>query len=250
MARAISRSGVGVHVDVAVARRRVHHRHGGHLLQRRLQPLAAARDDQVDQAVRSRQLREVLATAVEQLHRPARQPRARDRLGHERRQGAVRASRVARSAQDDRVAALQRQRRAIDGHVRPRLVDHRDHAERRAHLPQVQPALERAVLDLLADGVRQGDDLAHPGRHRGDPLPGQGEPVAQRIRQLNGALVGEIGGVGFEDLGGALVDQLGQPGERRVLALGARARQLMRGALRARACLGDCSRGGCHEQQG
>ena len=46
----------GVHVDVAVTRRGIDDRHARHLLQRRLQTLAAARDDQVDQPVLGRQL--------------------------------------------------------------------------------------------------------------------------------------------------------------------------------------------------
>ena len=55
---------VGVDVHVAVARRRVHHRHGGVLLERGLQPLAAARDDQVDEALGRRDLAQLVAVAA------------------------------------------------------------------------------------------------------------------------------------------------------------------------------------------
>ena len=69
-----------VHVHVAVPGRRIHDRHGGHGLQRRLQPLATARDDQVDHAC----LRGELARAPrDRRRRPApsrlRAARRRDR---------------------------------------------------------------------------------------------------------------------------------------------------------------------------
>ena len=56
--------GARVDVDVAVARRGVDHRHGRDRLERRLQPLAAAREDEVDDAVLGRELGELLAPAA------------------------------------------------------------------------------------------------------------------------------------------------------------------------------------------
>ena len=56
--------GGGVDVDVAVARGGVDHGHRGDLLQRRLQALAAARDDQVDALLLGRQLGQLLAPAA------------------------------------------------------------------------------------------------------------------------------------------------------------------------------------------
>ena len=56
--------GGAVHVDVAVARRRIDHRHRRDALERLLQPLAAARDDQVDAARLRRQLGQLLAPAA------------------------------------------------------------------------------------------------------------------------------------------------------------------------------------------
>ena len=70
--------GVRVDVDVAVPRRRVHHRHGRDRLERLLQPLAAARDDQVDQSLRGGQLRELGAVSARRAARrtpPAAPPR-------------------------------------------------------------------------------------------------------------------------------------------------------------------------------
>ena len=111
-----------------------------------------------------RQLGELVAVAAgEQLDRALGQPGLGHRLAHERRQRPVGALGVAGAAQDDRVAALQRQRGAVDGHVRPRLVDDRDHAERHPHLAQVEAARERLALELLADRVgERGDRRARP----------------------------------------------------------------------------------------
>ena len=64
IATASSRSAARVHEHVAVARRGVQHRHRGVLLQRGLQPLAAARDDQVDDAVLRGELAQLVAVAA------------------------------------------------------------------------------------------------------------------------------------------------------------------------------------------
>ena len=56
--------GAGVDVDVAVARRGVDHRHRGDRLQRRLQALSPARDDQVDGARLGGELGQLLAAAA------------------------------------------------------------------------------------------------------------------------------------------------------------------------------------------
>ena len=88
--------GVGVDVDVAVARRRVHHRHRRDRLDRLLQPLAAARDQQVDEALLGRQLGELLAVAAgERQHGVLGQAGLGQRLADDRRQGPVGALGVA-----------------------------------------------------------------------------------------------------------------------------------------------------------
>ena len=77
------------------------------------------------------------------------------RLGHDLREHRVRARGGRRAAQHDRVAGLDRQRGRVHRHVRARLVDDRDHAERHAHLAQLEPVGERARVELLADRVGQ-----------------------------------------------------------------------------------------------
>ena len=83
IATASSRSALRVHVHMAVARRGVHDRHGRVLLQRRLQPLAPARDDQVDDSVLGGQLRAARRGPPprHERHRARGQPGRRDRRG-------------------------------------------------------------------------------------------------------------------------------------------------------------------------
>ena len=209
--------GVLVHVHVAVARRRVHHGHRRHLLERGLQPAAAARDHQVDQAVGSRQLGELLAPAREQLDAALRQLGLGQRLAHERGERAVRALGVARAAQDDRVARLQAQRRAVDRHVRPRLVDHGDDAERHPQLAHLEAAAKHAAVDLLADRIGQRRDRVDARGHRLDPLRRERQPVAKRLGQPLCALVRQVRSVRGEHVVRALAQQCGEARQRRVL---------------------------------
>ena len=85
---------------------------------------------------------------------------------------------VARPAQHDRVAALEAERGAVDRHVRPRLVDHGDHAERHAQLAHLDPAAKRPALDLLADRI--GQRRRSPRRRRPSPRPARRSASAGR----------------------------------------------------------------------
>ena len=237
--------GVLVNVDVAVARRGVHHRHGRHRLQRLLQTLAAPRDHQVHQALGGRQLGQLGAvSAVEQLDRPLGKPGFAHSLAHDCRQGPVGARGVARSPEHDRIAALQGERGAVHGHVRPRLVDDRDHAERHPDLLHPQAACEHALLDHLAHRVRQRRDVPHPRGHGRHPLLVERQPIAEGVVEPRSALVGEVRGVRLEDLVAALAEQLGEPRQSCVLRLGGGSRQLARGPLGRGADVGDRP-GGC-----
>jgi hypothetical protein len=71
------------------------------------------------------------------------------------------------AAQNDRVARLQAQCRGVNRHVRTGLVDDRDHAERHPDLAHLETIGQPAAFDDLADGVRQGRDVAHLARHHG-----------------------------------------------------------------------------------
>ena len=240
--------GVLVHVHVAVACRRVHHGHRRHLLERGLQPAAAARDDQVDQAVGSRQLGKLLAPAREQLHATLRQLGRGQRLAHERGERAVRPLGVARAAQDDRVARLQAQRRAVDRDVRPRLVDHGDDAERHPQLAHLEAAAKHAAVDLLPDRIGQRRDRVDARGHRLDPLRRERQPVAKRLGQPLGPLVRQVRGVGGEHVVRALAEQRGEAGQSRVLRRRGRPGQHERRLTRALASFGDGSGRGRHRE--
>ena len=55
--------------------------------------------------------------------------------------------------------------------------------ERHPELAQLEAALERASLELLADRIGQRDDRPHALGHRRDPLGRQRQPVAKRRRR-------------------------------------------------------------------
>ena len=148
-----------------------------------------------------RELGELVALAsVEQLHGALGQPHLCDRLAHQGGERGVGPRGVARAPKHDRVAALQGQCGAVHGDVRPRLVDHRDHAERNPDLPHLQATGQGAFLDQLADGVLEPHDLPHPLGDRGHPRLVQGQAVAQRFREPGCPLVGEILGIRLEHL--------------------------------------------------
>jgi hypothetical protein len=236
---------------VAVAGGRVHHRHRRHRLDRCLQAFAAARDQQVDQALLGRQLGQLgVAAAGQHHHRVLGQPGLGQRFADDRRQRPVGALGVGAAAEHDRVAALDRQRRAVDGHVRARLVDDRDDAQRHPHLAQVESALQGFPFQLLADRVGEAGDDPHPLGHRRDPLRGQRQAVAQGLAEPNRALVGEVGRVRFEDLLAALPEQPRGRLQGGVLGLGRGAPEHPRGALGGGAGLSGGGRGHSHDRQG
>jgi hypothetical protein len=167
---------------VAVARRRVDDRHLRDRLERLLQPLAAARDHEVDDALLRAQLGELLPPAAgHERERARRQPRGLARLARDPRQDCVGVRGGGGPAQHDRVAGLQAQRRGVDRHVRARLVDHGHHPERHAHLAHLQAVGEGRAVDHLADGIRQRDDVAHALGDRGDPPLVQREAIHQGV---------------------------------------------------------------------
>ena len=192
--------GVLVHIDVAVAGRRVHHRHLRHLLQRLLQPLAPPRDDQIHQVLLLASSRELLVAASGQQRdrRPGRPASSSDSCTSAT-SSAFEVS-GARPPQHHRVPALQAERRGVDGHVRPRLVDDPDHADRRPLLRDLQPVRQRPALDDLANRVRQACDLPHAGRHLPYARLVQGQPVEQRLVQALLATGGDIRRVRLQDL--------------------------------------------------
>ena len=106
-----------------------------------------------------RQLGQLLAAAAgDERQRARRQPGRLAASRGDRGEHRVRVRRRGRAAQHDRVAGLQAQRGGVDRHVRPRLVDDGDDAERHAHLAHVEPVGQAAAVDDLADRVGQRGD--------------------------------------------------------------------------------------------
>ena len=213
--------GVGVHVDVAVARRRVHHRHRRDLLDAAFRPspprgIIRSTSPPGSPARPARRGRRRRAAAPRPpAGRPRRAPRGRSPAS-----APFERSRVAGAAQDDRVAALDRQRRAVDRDVRPRLVDDGDDAERHADLAQVEAAGQR----LRARAPRRPGRPARRPRARPSAIAAIRSVVSasrsrSAVAQPGGALVGEVGGVRLEDLPAALAEQPGGRLERGVLGL-------------------------------
>jgi hypothetical protein len=131
----LGRVGVVVDVDMAVAVEVLDHRHPRFGQQARDQPLAAARHDDVDELAHGDQLADRGAVGgVDDLHRFGGQAGAPQAFLHQRGDGAVGADGFRAAAQDGGVAGFQAQCRGVRRHVRPRLVDDADDAERHAHL--------------------------------------------------------------------------------------------------------------------
>ena len=243
--------GRGVDEDVAVARRGVDHRHGRDGLQRGLQPLAAAREDQVDDAVLRRQLGELRAPAAgDEPDRALGHARRHRGLGGDRRQHGVGVRRRRRPAQHDRVAGLQAQRGGVDRDVRPRLVDDRDDAERHAQHAHVQAVGQPLALDDLADRVGQRGDRARARRDAGDPRRVERQAVEQRVADAGGAAGLHVARVRLDDLVGAGDQRVGDRLQRGVLRVGVQRRQRACGGARRQADVGDRAGRSRHGEKG
>ncbi len=86
------------------------------------------------------------------------------------------------AAQDRRIAGLEADAAGIRGHVRPRLVDDADDAERHAHALDGEAVRPRPFGQHGADGIGKGRDLLQPLGHRLDALVVELQPVEQRAR--------------------------------------------------------------------
>ena len=237
-----------VDVHVAVARRRVDHRHRGDALQRRLQPLAAARDDQVDEAGLRGQLCELLVPppATSDIA-PVRQPGRRAASTATAASTAFECARRSRPAQHDRVAGLQAERGGVDRHVRPRLVHDRDHTQRHPDLADVE-----AVRGAGGRRSPRRPDRAAPRcpatcGDRRNPAGVEREPVHQRV--ADSPTRARLRGRGRWPRGSPASARSAPSAiasSARVLDAGRQRRELRRGALGGGADVGD----GCRDDGG
>ncbi len=138
-----------------------------------------------------------------------------------------------RAAQQCDVAALERERRGVDGHVGSRLVDHPDDADGHADLPHLEPVGEGVAAHHLADGVRQRGDVAHGVGDRAEAFGREGQPVDDGGigAGLDGA--GDVARVDRDDVGGGGVERVRDRVQRRVLAAAVQTAQHHRGVAAA-----------------
>ncbi len=170
---------------------------------------------------------------------PEGRPGDRRGLHRDAREHLVGVRRHRGAAQHDRVAGLQRQRRGVDRHVRARLVDDRDHAQRHADLAHVEPVGQPEAVEHLADRVGERDDRAHAVGHRGHAALVEREAVHQRRREAGLAARLEVARVGLQDLRHARLQRGRDREQRGVLDGRAGDREPPRGGLRVEADLGD-----------
>ena len=194
----------------------------------------ASRDQAVDHVGELHQLdRRLVAHVVDQQHAVGRQARLRRALAQDVGDGDVRAQSARRAPQQGHVARLEADAGGVAGDVGTVLVDDRDHSEWHAHPLDPQPVRPSPTFDHLTDRIGEGGDVAQALGHAGDPLLGQTQAVERtRLHALCPGGI-EVRGVGVEDLGGALAEQVGGGEQRRVLHSTGRDRQLGRRRLRA-----------------
>ena len=195
--------GGGVHVDVAVALVVLEHRHGRLGGDAADQPLAAARDYQVDVLVQPQQLADGVAVRRRhQLHGVGGQVIGPQGVLQDAVQGRVGLERFLAAAEHQGVAAFDAQAGGIDGDVGARFVDEEDDAQRHGDLVDLQAVGPHAAVEDAADRIGQRGDLAQPRGCGADALRRQTQAVLLRGGQFGGGGRGQVAGVGFEDFRG------------------------------------------------
>ncbi len=148
------------------------------------QALAAAWHDHVDVLRHRDQFADCGAVGgLDDLHRVGRQTGAGQSFLDQFGERLIAMDRFRTAAQDGGVAALDAQAGRIDRHVRTRFVDDADHAQRHAHLTDLDPG--RAVFHVrdFADRIGQCDDLFQSFGHGRNRLIGQRQTVQQGFCQ-------------------------------------------------------------------
>ena len=136
------------------------------------------------------------------------------------------------AAQDDRVAALEAQRRGIRRYVRTRFVYHGDYADGHGNLFQQDAAGKLAALERHAQRIGQRIDVEHAVRHARDALFGQRKAIEHCVGKSGFFAGGEIERVLLEDGGFAVQQRAGAGGKRGVARIGGGYGQKPCGALR------------------
>ena len=202
--------GVGTDVNVADAVQMLDHRHAGVTADALDQATAATGHDDVDVFRHGDQRANGgTVSGFDHLHHGGRQigfgQTALDAGGN----GTIGMNRLGAATQDGRVAGLQAQAGGIDGHVRPGFVDDPDHAQRHAHLADLNARRAKAHVADRADRVRQSRYLTQTDDHAVDAFRGQRQTLKQCGLKTIGAASGQIQFIGSRQLGACSVQRIG-----------------------------------------
>ena len=126
---------------------------------------------------------------------------------------------VRAAAQHDGVAALEAERARIRRDVRPALIDDADDAERRRHALDDQAVRPREGRKHAPDRIRQGGDLFEAARGSLDAIRVERQPVDQGRAEALRLGVGEVAGVGGQNLRRSRAQRSCGGGKRLVLLL-------------------------------
>ena len=175
------RIGKCVDVDVANAVEVLDHRNfrfSGNPLD---QAFAAAWHDHVDVLLVGDETPDGIAVGGrDDLDRRFRQACRDESFMDARGDGLIARERFAAAAKNRRVAGLEAQRRGVRRDIRPRLVHDADHAQRHAHMPDLNAGRPKAQVGDFADRIRQRCDLLQPRSHRFDARRRQCQAVDKR----------------------------------------------------------------------
>ena len=206
------------------------HRHAGVFGDEADQAFAAARNREIDDVAELQQVEHRLPAQIGHQGQHVgpdalRFDRGPQRVGDR----GVGMDRLAAAAQQHAVAGLEAQRRGIGGHVGAGLVDHRDHAQRYAHLAHAQPVRTHVVAGDPAHGIRQLGDVAHGGRDPGQSRGIQAQTVEQRARRTAGVRGFDVARVRGQDDVGLCIQRIGHRAQQGIAGIGVEHGQLRSG---------------------
>jgi hypothetical protein len=190
---------VGARVDIGVAKPlgMGEDRHARLGLHPRDQPLAAARDDEIDEAGGRQHGRdEGTVPARGDLHGGLGQTGRAQALGDGGMDGARAVKTIGATAQDDGVAGFQADAGRIRPDIRPAFVDHADDADGHGNTAEAQAVGPGPLRHDVTQGIGQCRDLLEPDGHGLDAPRIKPQAVKQRRQPL---ISPQIGGVGGED---------------------------------------------------
>ena len=222
-----------MHVNMAVARARLDHRHKRLAHAALDQARTATRNEHVDDAAELHELAGGLAVGgLDHRDSLARETLGLECIGQQFGNHGTRVIGQRTAAQNAGVAGADADARGVGRHVGTCLVHHGDQAQRHTHAGQVHTACKHAMIEHAAHGIGQLSELLQAGSHALDALGRQQQAVEKPRRGARIARGGHIEPVGGNDGISAIAQRRGH-GAHSLLALG-----IARRGKRARSGLG------------